>query len=286
MDDQLDPGPEIGPSAPAEAVPGRARRRRRRRRLTPAFVSGTSSEFLGRRPLPTTARERTVVFVLGPTGVGKSAVARRLLDTPDILRLDGAELQEALTAQARRRTWREDIRKHPALILDGPCYLQRRPAVVRVLRQLLQARAADGLRTMICEGPDRSPLTELMDAVEGEDRATIALRFPVGRGCRRFAARVCDELGLDRHKAMLADDLEPWTYDAVVARLTQVRDEQRRELRSRRRFALRVCQKLHLPAHMADRVMDLEPFDKELVVRTLAELMEEQTRGRRRKKRH
>lgn len=284
-DDGQDPVSGRMPGELDGSSTSRNRKRRRRKRMSPAFVSGTSSEFLGRRPLPRTARERPVIFLLGPPGVGKSAVARRLLDHDDIRHLTGAELHDALANQVRRRTWRDDIRHHPALILDGPAFLHRRPAVMRMLQQLLQLRAQDGLRTMVCEGEDRSPLTDLMMAVEAEARATIALRFPVGQGRRRYAARVCDELGIDRRYAARTDDLEPWTYDSVIAQLRQIRDEQRRERRRRRRHALRVCEKLQLPRHMVDRVMHLEPYDKAEATRVLTELREEMSRSRRRKRR-
>lgn len=272
----------VSPEAGGAQVP---RRRRRRRRPETAFVSGTSSEFLGRRPLPRSARVRPVVFVLGPPGVGKSAVARRLLDHPDVLHLTGDGLNEAITTQARRRSWREDIRRHPALILDGPCFLHRRPAVVRMLRELLRLRAGDGLRTMVCEGVDRSPLTELMGAIDADERATVALRFPVGRGRRRYAVHLCDEMGLDRRHAVVADELEPWSYDEVLRRLRTLRDEERKERRRRRRHAFRVCDHLHLPRHFADRVMDLEPYDRAEATRILVELREDMSRKRRRRRR-
>lgn len=286
------PAQDAPAATPAPTRKRRRRRRkgrnRRRRRLEPAFVSGTSSEFLGRRPLPRAARSRSVVFLLGPPGVGKSAVARRLLEDPDALHLTGDSLQEALANQVRRRTWREDIRQSPTLILDGPSYLNRRPAVVRMLQTLLEERARDGLRTMVCEGPDRSSLATLVDAIPCEDRATIALRFPVGRGRRRYAACVCDELGLDRSHAAACDDLEPWTYATVGARLESVRDAERRDRRNRRRRALRLCEKAGVHKRYADRLMDLEPWDVDaataLLEQVKEELLRKRRRGRRRRK--
>lgn len=278
-----------GEAAPSAASPGEAapavRRKRRRRRVEVAFVSGTSSEFLGRRPLPRAAQERPVVFVLGPAGVGKSAVARRLLDHPTPLHLTGEVLHDALTTQARRRGWREDIRQHPALVLDGPCFLHRRPAVLRMLKELLRLRAADGLRTMVCEGADRSPLGVLMEGVDAEQRATVALRFPVGRGRRRYALRLCVELGLDPRHALRADAIEPWTYDAALCCLKAIRDEERKERRRRRRHAVRVCDHLRLPRPYADRVMDLDPWTPQAAEALLAGLRDELSRKRRRRRR-
>lgn len=261
------------------------RRRRRRRRPENAFVSGTSSEFLGKRPLPRAAALRAVVFLLGPPGSGKTAVARRLLGEGEVLHLGGEALQEVLAAQVRRRDWREDVRSAPGLILDGPGYLHRRPAVVRILRELLRLRAAAGLRTMICEGADRSPLNELMEAVEAEQRATIALRFPVGHGRRRYALRICDELGLDRREALLSDGVEPWSYQAVEERLRARLEELRRERQERRRLALDLCERLGLPRSRAARVQELRPFDEELAIRILQEPRAEAARRRRGRRR-
>jgi len=47
----------------------------------------------------------------------------------------------------------------------------------------------------------------------------VLLRFPVGRGRRRFALRVCDDLGLDGAHARSVKNLEPWSYARVRAAL-------------------------------------------------------------------
>jgi hypothetical protein len=54
------------------------------------------------------------------------------------------------------------------------------------------------------------------------------LRFPVGRGRRRFANRICDELGYDRQLATEMALLDPWSYSAVRARLERMAPRKRR----------------------------------------------------------
>ena len=61
-----------------------------------------------------------------------------------------------------------------------------------------------------------------MDAVNLEQRATLSLRFPVGRGRRRFALKVCDELGLDATYARRMVSMEPWSYTAVRQSLLDI----------------------------------------------------------------
>ena len=72
---------------------------------------------------------------------------------------------------------------------------------------------------------DGSPLLTLMEGVDPELRVTVALRFPEGRGRRRYAAQLCDELGMDRRHARRVVELEPWTYTAVLAALVRIRDD-------------------------------------------------------------
>jgi hypothetical protein len=200
---------------------GSGKRTSRRRRAEPALVSGTSGEFLGRKPLPRSVTTRPALFIFGPAGVGKTSVARHLLGE-DALYLDDQALIDTLSHRVRYRRWPDEIATAMGLILDGPCFLGRRPSVLKALQDLVNQRVAAAMRTVVCEGEDGSPLSELIDAVDVDARATLVLRFPVGRGRRRFANRICDELGYDRQLAMEMALLEPWTYSAVRARLERM----------------------------------------------------------------
>ena len=200
----------------------------------PALVSGTSTEFLGRKPLPRAVRHRPVVFLLGPPGVGKTRVAVHLLGGEPTV-IDGNALQDLLVSVARRRRWDQVVREAESLVLDGPCFLHRRPAVVRCLQELVLERAAAGRRTIFCQAPDGSPMKDLVDAITTELRATIILRFPEGRGRRRFVLRLCDDLGVNARHASKVEDLEPWSYDAVTRELqAAAKTEARRKARRRR----------------------------------------------------
>jgi hypothetical protein len=180
----------------------------------PALVSGTSQEFVGGKPLPRVIRSRTMVFLLGPAGVGKTTVAKSLAGN-DALYLSDAQVLEALNTHARKRAWDEELLKYSSVVLECPCFLERRPAALQTLQRLLRVRSGGGRRTVICEADSGTPMEELMGAVHPGYRATVVLRFPVGRGRMRFALRVCNELGLSADHAEATEELEPWTYAAV-----------------------------------------------------------------------
>jgi hypothetical protein len=193
--DQGSPSPEGStPSGP---------RRSKRKKPEPAFISGTSAEFLGRKPLPRAVRSRPVLLILGPGGVGKTTVAERLLGE-GTLSLSDKELLESA-----------------ALILEGPCFLDQRPGLAQTLATLLKARIEAGRRTVLIEAPDGSLLRGLTDKVDPDDRATILLRFPEGRGRRRFALLVCEELSLPAELARAVVEIEPWTYATARALLLE-----------------------------------------------------------------
>ena len=92
----------------------------------------------------------------------------------------------------------------------------------RAVGDLLRLRTQAGRRTVVTEPGDGSTLRLLLDAVDMDQRATVLLRFPVGRGRRRHALRVCEELGLDRALARRVAALQPWSYEAVRVRLLEL----------------------------------------------------------------
>ena len=195
----------------------------RRRGAPSALITGTSTEFLGRKPHPRAVRSRPLVLVLGPHGVGKTEVARRLAGAPR-LELSDRELLDVVAERTKTRRWDPAVLHADSLILDGPPGLGSRPGFARAVGALLGIRARAARRTIVTEAEDRSPLAPIAEGIAPELRATIVLRFPVGRGRRRFALRVCDEMGLDPTHARSVKGLDPWTYGRVRAALGSLRD--------------------------------------------------------------
>jgi hypothetical protein len=196
------------------------RRRRRRRGPAPALISGTSSEFLGGKPLPRAVRERPIVFLLGPRGVGKTSVANRLVEG-GTLHLNERALLDAVSTRVRQRQWPDQLDTLPALILEGPSFLPHRPGMAGALKALVSARAESGLKTIITDAEGASALG-MMEGIDPDLRATVVLRFPVGRGRLKLARHLCEELGIDTRYAERTVDLTPWSYAAVLALLRQM----------------------------------------------------------------
>jgi len=192
--------------------------------LEPVLLSGTSSEYLGRKPLPRSVRQRRLIIVTGPAGVGKTTVANRIAGLGAV-HVEGKALHHATVEWIRRTCWAGPILECPHLVLDAPVFLPRRPGAASALKELIRRRVEAGRVTVLCEGSvSDGSIGLLMDAVPPEVRATITLRFPVGRGRLRFARHTCDDLGLEGHQAHQVTSLDPWTYARVVEALTAIRD--------------------------------------------------------------
>lgn len=181
--------------------------------LTPAAITRTSAELLN-RPLPRFLAARPVRFILGPLGVGKSAVASRIAGAGALV-ISGEELRAALTRAARYKGWPAAIDAAPLLILDEVDCLHGRFGALDLLGGLLNRRAVAGLPTVLCQGTADTSITLLYDAVPLHLRATILLRFPVGRGRRRYVKQRCDLRGIDPRLARDAVSQDPWTYELV-----------------------------------------------------------------------
>ena len=190
----------------------RRRKRRKRRSVKSALITGTSGEYLGKRPLPRALRQRALVVICGPRCVGKTSVARVIAGDKARL-IDDRGLHQAIIWRVREQQWSKALRDVPSLIIDGPVFLGRRPGAAAMVANLLRLRVEAGLRTVLVEGQVADGSVEiLMDAVPPEHRVTLTLRFPVEGGRLRFAQRVCEKLGLERALARRTLALEPWSY--------------------------------------------------------------------------
>lgn len=187
--------------------------------MKPALLTGTSSEFLGKKPLPRLLRERFVIFVLGPEGSGKTSVSLRLAGGGMTYK-DTQQTQELILERVKNGAFPEAVLLPRALVLDGPVWLGGRPGQVDVLAELLARRAAHGKMTLVCQSDTDGSIQEVIARMEPGTSATIGLRFPKGeRGRRAFARRACDQLGVPRSAARGTANLEPWGYARVTEEL-------------------------------------------------------------------
>ncbi|MCB9667925.1 MAG: hypothetical protein H6736_02085 [Alphaproteobacteria bacterium] len=162
-------------------------------------------------------RDRSVVFLLGPKGSGKSTVARILLGD-DPLVLDNRACQAAILDCVRNASWNRRLLSHPRLVLDGPVWLHNRDGARRMLLELIEARRSAGLRTVVCQADCDASVTLLLDALPEGASATVALRFPCSFKARlRVAERICSAQGVPASRARGTTSLANWTYQSVVS---------------------------------------------------------------------
>lgn len=205
----------------------------RQNRNLPALLSGVYTEFVGAKELPRALRTRPFIFIFGPSGVGKTIVAKHLMDDDYILYKQG-ELQEAFLQKIRRKRWLDDLSNSQKLIIESPCFLRQRPTTLKLLQQLLRLRLRKGLRTIILDAEDFGPVRDILDSIPYEERASLVLRFPSGRGRYRFLAHECRKRGLPLRLAREFSGLDDWTYARVFSALEAVEEQNRRDIEALR----------------------------------------------------
>ena len=192
--------------------------KRHRRRSLPSLVSGVYTEFIGAKPIPTTVRERPIIFIFGPAGVGKTIVAKHLFGEKFVL-YKQQQLMDAFLQKVRRRRWPIELSSLDYLIIEGPCFLEQRPQILLMLQSLIRLRLKKGLRTILLDAEDLGPVRDILRSIPNEDRATIVLRFPEGRGRYRFLAHICRQRGIPLKHARRLMIMEPWSYSSVFGEL-------------------------------------------------------------------
>ena len=192
--------------------------KRHRRRSVPSLITGVYTEFIGKKPLPSAVRDRSIIFLFGPAGVGKTIVAKHLFDDSFVL-YKQQQLMDAFLQKVRRRRWDPNLSSSEQLIIESPCFLEQRPQILLMLQSLIRLRLKKGLRTIVLDAEDLGPVRDVLRSIPHEDRATIILRFPEGRGRYRFLAHACRERGIPLKHARRLMNVVPWNYSSVFSDL-------------------------------------------------------------------
>ena len=200
--------------------------KRERRRSLPSLVSGVYTEFTGCKPLPKAVQLRPIIFIFGPAGVGKTIVAKHLLAGEHTLYRQ-QELMEAFLQKVRKRRWPTELSTADNLIVEGPCFLEQRPQILTMLQSLTRLRLKKGLRTIILDAEDLGPVRQILRSIPPEERASIVLRFPEGRGRYRFLAHACRDRGIPLRHARRLMTLEPWNYASVFRDLEALNEDEK-----------------------------------------------------------
>jgi hypothetical protein len=179
--------------------------------LRSALVTGTALELARRRPLPRVLAERRAALVSGPSGVGRTLVARAWIG-PGAVEVDAKRFETVCVARMRTRRWPDALAARGPLVLDLADYLGT--CRKDILVELLTRRDAAGLRTAVCLGDALG--MALLGSLPAGSAALIALHFPSGRKARlAYAREVCDEFGLDRCEAPSTLAVDFWSYEGV-----------------------------------------------------------------------
>ena len=225
MADRLDMSDQvlrsITRSAKRKQINSKKEEKYQKDRIIPSLFSGVYTEFTGEKELPRAIRERRLIFLFGPSGVGKTMVAEHLMGEERIL-YKQQQVLEAFLEKIRKGRWHNKILNSEGLILETPCFLEQRPQILQMLENLLQLRSKRGLRTVVLDAEDFSPVRGLLQAVSPEERAMILLRFPSGRGKYRFLAHECRKRQVSIKLARHLAKIKPWNYSRVFGLLEDV----------------------------------------------------------------
>ncbi|TVQ86752.1 MAG: hypothetical protein EA397_19515 [Deltaproteobacteria bacterium] len=142
------------------------------------------------------------------------------LGQPDYAYFEHTQIEAEVVQHLAACRWSERIRQAPAVILEVPPWLDRRVGVCRLIVNLINDRAADGLRTIICQPADARTIDQIMSQVDPSQIVVLGLRFPQGRrGRKRVARRMAAERNLPDEAAVGTEKIDPWSYAQVLARL-------------------------------------------------------------------